>query len=334
VCILGVLVCELRAGDQISDISVTVTIKDQLGQPIVDIPIGATGSMERYFGITNASGVAVLNNIAVDPDEERIYIFLASKSGRGPEYYQADLEMFYQITNNYGLADIYTIELVENELEYALDITAFDAITANGKLVTSLGAPIDAGLFARDAPRPFDGNEDGTFAVSGIPKGFSREIFVLTEGNEVHSIKLSPLQTLNDIDLGDVVITDATVDSPVRITVSNADDLDERAVLKSFSIVLVAYDGSVILQLTLNAAGQTMADAFTEGDPVVPEGTYYIAPGPIAPNGVAWELLDLIRAGQVDLDAAGVVKIEALSGQLVSLAVDAVVAETAILNAE
>lgn len=178
-------------------------------------------------------------------------------------------------------------------------------------------------------------SEDGAFAVN-VRKHAPAELWIAGEPTQLHSVRLTAAQTAGDIDLGNVVITEAIPNATLKLTMNNNRGLHLASKLHlGNDLAVISADGTYMFLFGVRNNGRVhWPDQNSKAvyDLPVPAGTYYIAPGSLETRPFL-ALLESIRTNRhAQLDAAGVPKVTVAAGQTKSLAFDAHAAVAAIIQ--
>ncbi len=219
------------------------------------------------------------------------------------------------------------VTLVPGQEVYRIEFLAPEAITVKGRTVDPTGKhlPVSAhrgGMFNMRFTLESDG---GYFEVFGVPKEQDSFLFLGTNKKEEDVICLTASQTVADIDLGNVTVSESANNAAIEIAVSGRDAVREDMGMQRDMATLVRDDGRVVYQLVLTeASGVTHSpEGHYPDPPTVRPGRYYIVPGMSMTSDSSLKVLRLIRSGKLALlDAAGVPIIEPVTGQTTSSAID------------
>lgn len=200
-----------------------------------------------------------------------------------------------------------------------------------GRAVDVAGQAInDVGVFARHHPRWGHEDDDGHFEITGIEKGAPAEIFV-TVGAVTLPVRLNAVQTMDNVDLGDVQSPPEEGDAVAKLTLDHAGWTSHFLEVSAPGISLISNDGQHILSFSGDQQGRALAHQ----SPLLPlpPGTYYLVPGVFTPDRpVHLAALDLVRSGQA-ADVEGWPKLVAVSGQTVDLTINAAAVDQIITQA-
>jgi hypothetical protein len=319
-------------------ITVTITASDPDGNPIPDMPLQCLTNAGAAFGITDVNGqlVLVLN---AQQDEQQ----LITQLWDGAMYNNLTISERLlaerrddELRNMYSFKPVYLTTLNMENDQYSVTIHAGPTVRIRGRLVSSTRAPQAGGIGSVHYIAYDDVSEDdgGVFDFGGILKGVGT-LLLAQYSTQVHIIEIAGTQVLDDLDLGDVMLVDSPADAPIRITMQNRADLfDSTGGALALSTTFISSNGTLVLGFPADLQGNVLRELFYVPPPLplLPPGEYYAVPGLISDqSGMALYLS--IRAGrQAMLDAAGVPKFTAISGQEVSLTFDARAAYEAVVQ--
>lgn len=325
-----------------------VTVLDPTGQPIPDSPVTAATYYKAEFNLTDPNGSTSFQ-LHREPDESHAVIVLHPGSPRlWADEQQKDLATarFHELRGTYAFRDVININIAQQGDPATATIQALPAVTAEGRITRPDGSLFDFDSWVvirgyRDYARVRA--SDGLFSLEGVPQGHPVELWIPGAGTEIHSVFLTPSQTANNIDLGDIVIEDAPKPSAIQGIVQGASDLvfplDAQDVHNHLSIehsiTLVRADGQSVQSLDLDGSGIIiLREGVVVNDTDIPmaEGEFYIVPGGYPASTTSLALLDSVRAGRhAQLDAAGVPKFTFVAGQTTEVAFDAQAAVNAVM---
>ncbi|MDQ7013675.1 MAG: hypothetical protein Q9O74_07220 [Planctomycetota bacterium] len=317
-------------------ISVTIAVTDETGTPVDGLVLTAFGDAEEVVaGITNAMGVVSLS--LTEPTEwQTLAVAIGPpmiETMSRDEYRALEVRRVEVLDDTYFIHR-YEIPLLDGVAQYNLAITGSDAIRINGRVIAE-GGPIRTAVANLGALKwsPSD-KSTGHFIVGGVRRGGFARLTLAMGGGQLLFLELSDTETLQDVDVGDIVLLPLESDARLDLDVLNYEDLDRRGRSAARYVSLIPENGSWALSLKIDESGRANVLARVgEDDLSIPAGTYYVSPGPVGPDPVSTRLIQLVRDGVVDLDAAGVPKLTVTAGQITTFQVDAPAAETAIMNA-
>ena len=319
-------------------ITVTITASDPDGNPIPDMPLHCLTNTGAAFGITDINGHLQLVLEAREDESQ-----LVTQLWDGAMYNTLTIserilseERFEELRNQYCYKHVYLTPIEVGTDQYSVTMQADPAIRIRGRLVSAQGEPIAGAIGAANAIA-YDSvgeGDEGVFEFGGVRKAASG-LILAQYSTQVHFIEISAAQTIDDLDLGDIVLVDATADVSARVTMQNRSDLfDATGVGIALAMSFISTDGSMVFGFPADLEGNVLRELFyvLPPLPLLPPGEYYAVPGLISSqSGMALYLS--IRAGrQAMLDAAGVPKFTAISGQEVSLTIDARAAYEAVVQ--
>lgn len=330
-------------------ITVTVTALHGDGAAFPDLWLGLiaddrAAEPPAWVAKTGADGVAHFT-VEIPADSENVFVKVAGPGAAGLApigQRMSVLEQAEQILPNYSFPEFLTIPLEDGVSEYATTLTLCPSVRVSVQLVDGNGQPIAGGAMTQisDIGMDADANRNGEsdpLSIGGIKQGGSADVMILGPNSPKWMvIHLTPVQTVADVDLGQIHIPPyqpGTV--PLHLTVNGRDRLQTRAVESVQSAVTIfSVDGQSAIIFAHNSATGEMAHWPTNETPETPRldpGTYYIAPGVLGTSRA--NLLRQLLLNGVDVNAAGVPKIVAVAGQEVQMTIDAAAAEQAILTA-
>lgn len=219
------------------------------------------------------------------------------------------------------------VTLTPGQEVYHVAFFAPEAITVKGRTVDPTGKhlPVSAhrgGMFNMRFTLESDG---GYFEVFGVPKEQDSFLFLGTNKKEEDVIWLTASQTVADIDLGNVTVSESANNAAIEIAVSGRDAVREDMGFQRRMATLVRDDGRTVytLELTEDDGVTPLPEGHNPDPTSVRPGRYYIVPGMSMTSDSSLKVLRFIRAGKhADLDAAGVPVIEPVSGQTTTSAID------------
>jgi hypothetical protein len=315
-------------------ITINVQLRKENGEAIAGVPIRAMLRGNGALSKTNASGDVSLVG-EVDTSATSCLVCLTAKSPEQGVLDQLnDRDRFDEVTTQSAFRQYYKVALIATEDTYLVQIVGYPAITVSGRFVDQAGGPLDCEVTRLDSPTSLDADTDGLFSVGGVRRSTATELLCQSPNDGSYkAVQLSASQTLADIQLGDVVIPPLGGTVSIQVTMTNRDNLVRNLSAKRAFVSFVSSDGQVIAEYPLDSDGLAKPWAEETGLPQLPPGTYYVVPGPVQPNRTGAKLIGLIRSHrQIELDAAGAVKLIASTGSTTVLTFDAVAAETAILT--
>lgn len=300
-------------------VQLAITVKRVNGEPIPDAPLCARSKGAQSGAATNQQGAAVID-LTVAPDEDRIAVQIAS----GCHPFRGSIRRFREIIESAAVQSVYWADIPSGATSATLAITVDDPVFITGRLVDAAGSPQQGIGQVRNAIALSSIGADGRLRLP-VRKGVNSELYFIRDGKPV---KVVPVAARNeDLDLGDVQAPSPGGNASVRISLTDAGQVDHRLEDKCLGIALVSADGNTVLNF-LTKEGLAVAKYGTGELPSVPAGTFYVSPGKFG-NSLSFRVLDAVRNG-VNLEAAGVPKIVAVAGQETALTVNVPQAEAAI----
>lgn len=319
-------------------VTVTITASDPDGNPIPDMPLQCLTNAGAAFGITDVNGQLVLV-LSAQQDEQQ----LITQLWDGAMYSTLTIserilseKRFDELRNQYCFKHVYLTPLVAGIDQYSVLIQADPAIRIRGRLVGAQGEPI-AGAIGAAYAIAYDSvgeADEGVFEFGGLRKGAAASLLA-QYSTQVHFIKLSAAQTIQDLDIGDIVLVDAAADAAARVTMQNKSDLfDSTGVGIALAVSFISTDGSLVFGFPADLEGNVLRELLYVPPrlPLLPPGEYYAVPGLISSQSGMALYLSIREGRQALLDAAGVPKFTAISGQEVSLTIDARAAYEAVVQ--
>lgn len=319
----------LAAQDDVRPVTIIITAVDPDGEPIPEVPLQCLTLSAAAFGVTDAAGRLVHTLDVARTNDVMVVRIWDGMMHRIPYDLRVIAERRVQeLPNHFAFKAIYLVPLTPEQDEYTLQIAAERTVRIQGRLVDANGEPVSAGTigsFGYMAGDDVEVDDEGRFEYMGTPRGRAVQLFA-QQSTQVHIIELSAQQTLVDLDLGDVPVPDPVADAPVRVMLQNHEYIFD-SMLRTIGAgaTLVSTDGALILGFPANAEGDVVVARWHIPPqlPYLPAAEYYVVPGSVgSDSGMA--LLRSVRAGrQAQLDAAGVPKITAVTGEEAALTLDA-----------
>jgi hypothetical protein len=293
--------------------------------------IGVLSSFRSSEWLSTANGEATVDLIL--PSEVQVaYVQLTPgySLATTDEQIAAATQRYDEVTETYSFSDLYRINIVDGVDQCSVVMTGFPAVHVSGRMVDSDAHLLGGSVMVRGAPNFQVLLSPMPFRVGGVRRGQAAELFLRCTDIRVLVVNLSPVQTLVDVDLGDVVASDSSADSTLHLTVPDQHVLrGPNGRGASDGVSLIRDDGGLVLSLALNDSDLAVKLRYDEADPAIPAGTYYVCPFGFTGTEVQLMLLDLARA-HTNLDPFAVPKVVMVAGQTTTLQVQAVQADAAI----
>jgi hypothetical protein len=343
----GILATSAHA-QQTQVVTVSITVQTEAELPLENVPLEANSPTENRFGFTGIDGV-LTTPLEITEGDDFIGVWL--HSGFRYESTEIDValadEMYRLYREQYFFRKWYFIPVVPGQNAYSLTITAHPIIHLTGNVLppgpqeqwypNSVFIEIRDGLWFRTV----DPVNEFTIPVR---QGADTELFIsIDDSPRLYSVPLTTAQTINDVNIGQIVIPALQTDATAQIIMQNGKGewFPGGVGPLWLGITLISDDGSIILSyLARHDDGYVVGNPDSAVDPNMPPdlpaATYYVAPGVVSSSdhNIHMLLLDAIRAGQLaQLDAAGVPKFTAIAGQTTNFTFDAAQARDAILAA-
>ena len=333
------------AGDPViftTPLTLTVHVKDPDGLDLAGAPVQVYTSHGIDFGVTNSSGVVVLEpNYAPSQDDVAIVRLTDGSWHAGyslEERHSFELQYRF-LTSSYAFQSEYQVDLNAQVQQYSVSIQAVDAVKVSGTFLDDSGVPL-AGVGGRVFPflSSFLTDSGGGFELSVGESEQVDFLYMLPDSRQLFIQSLSPSQTNVDVDLGQISVQSLPENAQVSITFTNPEDdpVDQGTLrLKHANVTLVEEHAQYMLMYSTNrtrtaAVGNSWS--VDEPTPLGPSGTYYVAAGMYGSDDVV-ALWRAVKDGrQLLLDTQGVAKVVLVDGQLVDVEFDSVQNSNAILQ--
>lgn len=324
---------------EVRPITVETLVRTADGDPLPDVPVQHVTMNGVAFGLTDANGRLM---VTLDADRAETKLFSRIWDGTwhdAPADQLALAERRYEeLRTGFSFEVKYLRALDANADNYAVEIIAYPTITVSGRLVDAAGATLAGTLgsircVAYDNVEP---EEQGVFSIRGVRRGESERLVAQRIGSgQVHMIDLNPVQTSTDVALGDVVIEDTPADCSVAVSMSSHADLFDSSLMSlGGAATFISADAGYVGNFPASPDGGVLRETFyvPARRPLLPPGAYYVAPGGFGTRASMAVYLSILNGRQAALDAAGVPRITAVSGQEASLEFDARAAYDAIIQ--
>lgn len=338
ICVCALLLCSCAAG-QVRPLTVHVAVETDAGVPIAEAPIQLLTMDDVRFGFTEQSGQFT---ITLQADASESVIIARLWDGRWHTLSGTDVvraQNRYEVLRRaYAFRAYYKRPISAQADEYHMQIVAYPAVTATGRLVDPAGSPLVGSIGSREyrafaRVREGDG---GHFQIGGLRRATSDRLFVqLNQSGQVHDVPITAADTDDDFELGDVVIGEAVCDTGVSVTLQNHVLLqDTLGSPLSAAAAFIRTDGQLLFNFPADEGGDVWRQRFKHPPdrPLLPAGEYYVAPGLVTARAGMAVYLSVLDGRNAQLDAAGVPKITVVSGQPVSLQFDARASYEAIVQ--
>lgn len=324
-------------------LALTVHVADPDGQGIVGAPVQAYTSHGIDFGITNASGMVVLE-LEYAPSLDQVAVVHLSDGSWHAGYTLEERHSFDQkfrsLTSSFAFQSEYQVSLHDQVQQYSLSIEAADAVKVTGLFTDAATAKPVAGVAGRAVPylSTFLTDDGGGFDLAVEENEPVDFVYMLPDSHQVYVQSFTDLQTGVGVDLGHISVQSLPENAQVSITFTNPldDPVDPDTLrLKHAHVTLVEENSQYMLMYSTNRDRSTAVDnswSVDEPTPRGPSGTYYVTAGKYGSDEVV-ALWRAVRAGrQALLDVQGVVKVVLVDGQLVRVEFDAVRNSDAVLQ--
>jgi hypothetical protein len=334
----------LTCGKSIAQTTATVTVDvhREDGSPLPEAPIEVASGTETRFALADASGHASFQLIINDGNGDEIVARLwdGSRYNLDPDQVSVADARFAEYTSGYFLQNIYTLPIQVGQVAYNFTITGYPAVTARGT-VTVPGPSHERHAMAWIRGGAWNGSLPFGEAIEihGIRRGAPAEIFVKRDDPRTMSVRLTAVQTITDVNIGELSMPDYVVGTAqVDVTTQGGSNVWGPGSTPLWrSVTLIRTDGGTILTYLVNPADNKVVERLQTVQPRVsphiPAGTYYVVPGTFG-TGISLMVLDRIRAGTMEvLDAHSVPKVVAVDDQTATLTLDVVQARDAIVAA-
>lgn len=276
-------------------VRVEVTVQTDTGEPLSGVLVALLAGGQRIRdAATDVKGAAILE--ADIPDDEtsvEIGHGFANPSSFPATQDQVDLsKRLTALKNTYHLSRAHTIKLHAGQQDYSLTITAWPAIEVRAVIVDSHERPLRGRLLG-PAVGGFGWSDRGAASpLRGVRKG-APALLVATAFPSPPAASLVPIflnaeQTSANVDLGSVTVPPLPTGVPIHVTISNDPELRKTHALQYYwpGLTFVALNGSIIV--SYEAFGGTTRPIVDgdivpledrAGQPFLPPGEYYVAPG-------------------------------------------------------
>jgi len=314
-------------------ITFTLEMVTEGGDPVPRVPIRVDSRARMHFGLTDEQG-----ELALEVTREVGEQVLVARPSTGHFLWEDEaqkelaLERFHALRAQYAF-DRTTYVPIDGTGPYTGELVAYDAVTVSGRLVDEHGAPLRR-LVAASSHAYVVSEEDGVFSLGGVRKGERASVYVAGAYSESHEILATTEPVLEDVELGNVVVTKTPTNATVTITVTDrvegvgaADLIDVLG-----RVTLIRADARAFHGFTLGAGGRAyfFADSEAVFDLPIPAGEWFVTVGSemLAP----WTMLrDALRDGKAaELEAAGVPKLVIEPGEHIDVTISALDAWNAL----
>lgn len=320
------------------EVSITITVQTDTGQPIADCPIDVSSFQEGIMVFTDAAGVGHAT-ITVDDEEDHA---LSARLWNGDKHTQMTLEQtrlardrFGELSTTLAFPFRGLIPLSPTESNYSKTIIAKSPVEIRARVRTPentqwIGGATIQSYWAKGASDPALGEQ---LVIPNAPSATAITLWLGGQSQQATRLKLTAAQTAADVDLGDIFVSYAETDSPINVSTLNAfnyfDDYGENCGRYG---TLISTDGQRIYTFSIDPQGKLAAAGDTPyGTPAhIAGGDYFVIPSH-AMADPAFQLLRCIDAGKIaELEAAGVPKIAATPTETVTLQFDSPAAYEAV----
>ena len=309
------------------EISVTITVQTDTGQPIADCPIDVSSFQEAIMVFTDASGVGH-GTISVD---DAIDHALSARLWNGefhdelmPDKMRLARDRFAVLSSTLAFPFDGRIPLSPTESDYSKTIIAKSPIEIRARVRTPEGAQWIGGATIQSYWT--EGDSDPAIGehlvIPNAPRATPIILWLTGQTQQGIRLKLTAAQTATDLDLGDIVVSYPVTDSSINLSTLNAFNYyDDTGSNCGRHGTLISTDGQRIYTFGIDPQGKLAAAGDTPyGTPAhVAAGEYFVVPSHFAADP-AFQLLRCLDAGKIaELEAAGVPKITATPTEAATL---------------
>lgn len=302
-------------------IVIDVHVESTTGNPLEFIAFGVRTRDKMFRGETDVSGDVQIT-ADVDPDETYFRVMMTPHSV-APMTRALDAlyaARFRSARENWAFRNGYSVALVDQQLQYSVNIVVPEAIDVSGRIVDGNGDPLRAWVAGADIVTATGSRPDGTFVLHGFPKDQPAWLFV-SQGDRsfVWPVPISQSETALDFAIGDIVVPERTGDGEVSCLVTDAADPAVRKM--DISWTAIATDGSEVFNLVLRDGTLRDSKAFSMALPMLPAGTYVIVPGNILVHRNVQVLFQRIANNSIDLQAVNLPTVVVSAGVVTNASV-------------
>ena len=269
------------------------------GEPVTNVGFAhISGRSTHIFAPTDQHGVAGPLRLSVPKDYP--YIRVQTNAGdplkdRG-DYIRRRTKL-KQLHRQYYIRTPQDVVLLPDVSEYRVTFVLQPTITLTGRVRTADGREPTKfiGLALRGSHRAGTISADGSMVFPLVQAGVDNEIF-FTDQRLVTSVRITAQQTATDFDLGKILLPEmGAAVVPMEVYAHDAGKLPDDIRKGWRGATFISVDGTRILSYEAFRADLLVDNPESDELPVVPVGSFYIAPQVFnATPGQMW-LLNAIR---------------------------------------
>ncbi len=288
-------------GDPTRTVTLTVTVADPNDAPIPEFSAGVRAASadvrSTVDALSDPSGQAVAQlHVPVNTQELHVRLGPRIEASMSSDAVLSGNNSFRELKRQFSIRSQYSVPISANQSDFSLEIQLAPAVSVRGRLVTPTGEPVIRGMISARGCACYASTErdgSGVFVLDGVQKSEAVEVVLSGNSETTRLIVLSPTQTQNDLDLGDVVLQPKGGISRVRLP-SPAPPSGQG----SLQVTVISADGNYIVSVIARTDGELADASLNQG--WLPPGQYYVLSGSLHVDQTGWLLLDLIRAGRAD----------------------------------
>lgn len=297
--------------DQTRDVTVVVSVKDEAGAPIENVPLAISRKSGLTFGKTDSQGNwSLVVRIAADSQQELVKVTSESLIAQGPDASDATSRRIREIKDLYAVPSTVLISTATVQQQYDLTMVLPSAVHVS-MMVSNGTSPLRAAVVVAGRDSVGATAVDGSVRVGGVVKGQDCTLFVReanTSGTRAIDVPASQLQA--DVDIGAKVVKFPAATCECTFSVTHRELLKRDPLPTKLYLTAVSTNGSDLYAFPIDDAG-VCVDTFVSDRKVrLPAGEYYLVPGNAGTGRYAGATRKLLMDGRAaDLQTAKVPRV-------------------------
>lgn len=314
---LSVCVAKSFRDEETRDVAMVVSIRDDAGRPIDNVPLAVSRNSGLTFGKTDSQGNwSVTVRIAADSQQEFVKVTSHSLVFKGPDSTDSLSQRVREVKDAYAVPATILVPTATVQAQYA--VTAVFPSAVHVSMVVSNGTnPLRAAVVVGGRDSVGTTGVDGALKIGGVVKGQDCTLFV-REANKpgVRAIDLPASQLLSDVDIGTKVVTFPAATCACAFTATNVGSLKRDPLPTKGYVTAVSTNGQDLYGFSLNDESVCVDVHATDHKVRLPAGEYFLVPGNVGVGRYASAARKLLLDGcAADLQAAMVPRVVITSEQ-------------------